>query len=356
MSHPWLDQYPPGVPHTIDVSGYASLNQLLDTSFKQNADRPFSVCMERWMKYSELDDLSRGLGAWLQKQGLEDNARVALMLPNVPTFAVSMAGILRAGYTCVNVNPLYTARELEHQLQDSGAKAMVVIENFGSVLQQCLANTPVQHVILCAMGDQLSWLKGCLVNHVVRKVKNLVPPFQLPHAVRFNQALALDPANPLKPDAAPFQQIEQITRVDNVPGIYDAGFYNIGLRTASEALGVGRVDPYGTTLSYARQFLMMMQFLRVPDEVKPPFCIPEPPIPVNPLLPPDKPKVCTPLTDGSRAVVELAVEARVRRAAVLVEWPGLVGPQIAKVTSPRLTRSSSVSRFCENPSTSLCRK
>jgi cytochrome c peroxidase len=119
----------------------------------------------------------------------------------------------------------------------------------------------------------------------------------------------LDPANPLKPDAAPFQQIEQITRVDGMPGIYDAGFYNIGLRPPSEDIGVGGTDPYGWTLSYARQFLMMLQFLRVPDEVKPPFCLPDPPVPVNPLLPPDLPKVCTPMTPGSHAVLDGAFKA-----------------------------------------------
>ena len=180
MSHPWLDQYPPGVPHTIDVSGYASLNQLLDTSFKQNADRPFSVCMERWMKYSELDDLSRGLGAWLQKQGLEDNARVALMLPNVPTFAVSMAGILRAGYTCVNVNPLYTARELRHQLQDSGATAIIILENFAHTLEEVIDQTAVKTVLVASMGDLLGGWYGHWITFAVRHLAKMVPAFELP--------------------------------------------------------------------------------------------------------------------------------------------------------------------------------
>ena len=180
MSHPWLDQYPPGVPHTIDVSGYASLNQLLDTSFKQNADRPFSVCMERWMKYSELDDLSRGLGAWLQKQGLEDNARVALMLPNVPTFAVSMAGILRAGYTCVNVNPLYTARELRHQLLDSGATAIIILENFAHTLEEVIDQTAVKTVLVASMGDLLGGWYGHWITFAVRHLAKMVPAFELP--------------------------------------------------------------------------------------------------------------------------------------------------------------------------------
>ena len=114
MEKIWLKSYPPGVPHDIQPEQYRSVSHMLEESFKKNAQRPFSVCMDRWMSYGELDSLSSSLGAWLQSQGLEPGARVALMLPNIPQFAVTMAAILRAGYTCVNVNPLYTARELEH--------------------------------------------------------------------------------------------------------------------------------------------------------------------------------------------------------------------------------------------------
>ena len=120
MEKYWLKSYPEGVPHDIDPEQYRSLTQLLEESFKKNAARPFSVCMERWMTYGQLDELSAALGAWLQAQGLEPGARVAIMLPNIPQFAVTMAAVLRAGYTCVNVNPLYTARELEHQLRGLG--------------------------------------------------------------------------------------------------------------------------------------------------------------------------------------------------------------------------------------------
>ena len=130
MDKPWLEHYPQDIPHAVDPSQYRSLTQLLDESFKKNASRPFSVCMERWMSYGQLDEFSGALGAWLQAQGLEPDARVAIMLPNIPQLAVSMAGMLRAGYSCVNVNRLYTARELEHQLNDSGATVIVILENF----------------------------------------------------------------------------------------------------------------------------------------------------------------------------------------------------------------------------------
>ena len=145
---PWLKHYPPGVPSTIDPGQYQSLAQLLEDSFRKNAARPFSVCMGRWMSYQQLDQRSAALGAWLQRLGLEPDARVAIMLPNIPQFPVTMAGVLRAGYTCVNVNPLYTARELEHQLKDSGATAIVVLENFAHVLAEVIERTPVRHVVL----------------------------------------------------------------------------------------------------------------------------------------------------------------------------------------------------------------
>ena len=198
MEKTWLKSYPPGVPHDIDPDQYRSVPHLLEESFRQHAASPFSVCMDRWMTYGELDHHSAALGAWLQSLGLAPDARVAIMLPNVPQFGVTMAGVLRAGFTCVNVNPLYTARELEHQLKDSGAKAIVIIENFAHTLQACKAATPVQHVVLCTMGDQLGLIKGAIVNYVVRKVKKLVPPFSLPGAVRFNDALSKGMRSPFQ--------------------------------------------------------------------------------------------------------------------------------------------------------------
>ena len=189
-NRPWLSAYPEGVPAEIDTSGYRSLVELMQESFQRHGDRVAYSFLGRRLSFAELDQRSRQLGAYLQSLGLVRGDRVALMLPNVLQYPIAVAAVLRAGFVVVNVNPLYTARELDYQLKDSGAKAIVIIENFGTVLQQCLSNTPVQHIVLCAMGDQLGWLKGLLVNHVVRKVKKMVPAFELPGAVRFNEALA----------------------------------------------------------------------------------------------------------------------------------------------------------------------
>ncbi|WP_137892359.1 long-chain-fatty-acid--CoA ligase [Ramlibacter sp. 2FC] len=186
----WLSSYPPGVPADIDPGQYRSLVALMEESFQKYADRTAYSFMGQEISYARTDALSRALAAYLQGLGLAKGERVAIMMPNVPQYPVAVAAILRAGYVVVNVNPLYTPRELEHQLKDSGAKAIIIIENFAKTLEQCIANTPVQHVVLCTMGDQLGLLKGAVVNYVVRHVKKLVPPFQLPGAVRFNDALA----------------------------------------------------------------------------------------------------------------------------------------------------------------------
>lgn len=176
----WLKSYPPGVPETVDPAQYRSLTQLLEESFRKNASRPFSVCMEHWMTYRQLDELSGALGAWLQSLGLERGARIAIMLPNIPQFAVTMAAVLRAGYTCVNVNPLYTARELEHQLRDSGATAIVILENFASTLEEVIEHTQVRQVVLASMGDLLGFWYGRWITFAVRHLAKMVPAFRLP--------------------------------------------------------------------------------------------------------------------------------------------------------------------------------
>ncbi len=187
---PWLTAYPEGVPAEIDASAYSSLVDLMQESFRQFGDRTAFSFLGRSLTYTELDRLSQVFAAYLQSLGLVLGDRVAIMLPNTLQYPIAVAAVLRAGFVVVNVNPLYTPRELEFQLKDSGAKAIVILENFGATLQDCLARTPIQHVVLCAMGDRLGWLKGLLVNHVVRRVKKMVPPFELPNAVRFNEALA----------------------------------------------------------------------------------------------------------------------------------------------------------------------
>lgn len=189
-SRPWLSAYPQGVPAEIDPGQYASLVQLMEESFTKHATRPAYSFMGKEVSYGQTDSLSRALAAYLQGLGLQKGDRVAIMMPNVPQYPVAVAAILRAGFVVVNVNPLYTPRELEHQLKDSGSKAIVIIENFANTLQQCIANTPVKHVVLAAMGDMLGLLKGGLVNYVVRNVKKMVPAYNLPGAVRFNDAVA----------------------------------------------------------------------------------------------------------------------------------------------------------------------
>ena len=186
----WLESYPPGVPADIDPTQYPSLVALMDEAFHRYAPRVAYSFMGRDITFAETEALSRALAAYLQGLGLSKGDRVAIMMPNVPQYPVSVAAILRAGFVVVNVNPLYTARELEHQLKDAGAKAIIIIENFASTLQACLANTQVKHIVLCAMGDQLGMLKGALVNMVVRNVKKMVPEYDLPGAVRFNDAIA----------------------------------------------------------------------------------------------------------------------------------------------------------------------
>jgi long-chain acyl-CoA synthetase len=189
-NRPWLASYPAGVPADVDPSPYASLVQLMEESFRQYGERTAYSFLGKDIRYADTDALSRAFAAYLQGLGLAKGERVAIMMPNVPQYPVAVAAILRAGLVVVNVNPLYTPRELEHQLKDSGAKAIVIVENFAHTLQQCVANTSVQHVVLASMGDQLGFAKGALVNFVVRKVKKLVPPFNLSGAVRFNQAIA----------------------------------------------------------------------------------------------------------------------------------------------------------------------
>ena len=190
MDKIWLKSYPDSVPAEIDCTQYRSVTHLLEESFQKYADRNAFVCMDKFITYRELDQLSRQMGAWLQSKGLQRGARVAIMLPNVLQYPVAMAAILRAGYTVVNVNPLYTPRELQHQLIDSGSEAIIVLENFATTVEQVLPHTQVKHVIVATMGDLLGGLKGTIVNFVVRKIKKMVPAFSLPGAISFNKMLA----------------------------------------------------------------------------------------------------------------------------------------------------------------------
>jgi acyl-CoA synthetase (AMP-forming)/AMP-acid ligase II len=224
MERIWLKNYPPGVPHDIDTTQYKSLTDLLERAFREHGNSPFSVCMNRWMSYKQLDELSTALGAWLQNKGLEPGSRVAIMLPNLPQFAVTMAAILRAGYTCVNVNPLYTARELEHQLKDSGATAIVILENFAATLQDVIERTAVQHVALASIGDLLGPINGRWLSFAVRHLAKMVPPFELPLSggrtvTPFNQAIAQGRRLSLRPVAQTMDDIAFLQYTGGTTGL-----------------------------------------------------------------------------------------------------------------------------------------
>jgi acyl-CoA synthetase (AMP-forming)/AMP-acid ligase II len=224
MERIWLKNYPPGVPHEIDTTQYKSLTDLLERAFREHGNNPFSVCMNRWMSYKQLDELSTALGAWLQNKGLEPGSRVAIMLPNLPQFAVTMAAILRAGYTCVNVNPLYTPRELEHQLKDSGASAIVILENFAATLQEVVERTSVQHVVLASIGDLLGPWNGRWLTFAVRHLAKMVPPFELPLSggrtvTPFNKAIAQGRGLPLRPTTQTMDDIAFLQYTGGTTGL-----------------------------------------------------------------------------------------------------------------------------------------
>ncbi|MGA7811505.1 long-chain fatty acid--CoA ligase [Caballeronia sp.] len=188
MEKIWLKSYPRGVPDEIDPTRYNSVSELLADSFRANREKRAFVSMGQALTYGKLDALSTHLAAWFQSRGLKPGARIAIMMPNVLQYPVALAAILRAGYVVVNVNPLYTPRELEHQLKDSGAEAIIVLENFARTVQAVAKNTPIKHVVVASMGDLLG-AKGLIVNFVVRRVKKLVPAWDLPAHVSFNEAL-----------------------------------------------------------------------------------------------------------------------------------------------------------------------
>ena len=224
MEKIWLKSYPPGVPHDINPEQYRSVAHLLEESFRKHAISPFSVCMDRWMNYGELERLSGALGAYLQGLGLQPGARVAIMLPNIPQFGVTMAAVLRAGYTCVNVNPLYTARELEHQLKDSGATAIVILENFAHTLADVVDHTNVQHVVMASMGDLLGFWFGKWITFAVRHLAKMVPAYDLPltngrKVVTFKKALALGERRTLAPSTATLDSIAFLQYTGGTTGL-----------------------------------------------------------------------------------------------------------------------------------------
>ena len=185
MDRIWLKHYPAGVPADVNVDQYSSLVELMETGFHEHAQRNAYAFMDRYFTFADIDRYSTAFAAWLQGRGLKPGARVAIMMPNVVQYPIALAGVLRAGCVVVNVNPLYTPRELEHQLKDSGAEAIVILENFASTLQQVIGKTAVKHVVVASVGDMLGFPKGAIVNFVLRNVKKMIPAYTLPGHVRF---------------------------------------------------------------------------------------------------------------------------------------------------------------------------
>ena len=221
---PWLNAYPPGVPGEVAVDTYSSLVPLLEESWTTHAKRDAAACMGVRITYGEVDERSKALGSWLQSQGLKRGDRVAVMMPNVPQYLVAIGAILRVGGVVVNVNPLYTARELQHQLADSGATVIVVLENFAHTLEAVIARTDVRHVVLASMGDMLGFAKGRLVNFVLRHIKKMVPEFRLPQGegksvTRFNMAVAQGTRSALQPVAVGLDDIAFLQYTGGTTGV-----------------------------------------------------------------------------------------------------------------------------------------
>ena len=218
MEKIWLKSYPPGVPAEIDVNQYASLREVLEESCAKFGSRPAYSCMGRTITFAELDRLSAAFGAFLQARGVTKGARVALMMPNVLQYPVCLFGILRVGCTVVNVNPLYTPRELEHQLDDSGAEMIVVVENFAHTLAEVLSKTEVKHVIVTTIGEMLG-LKGMLVDFVLRYVKKMIPAWEIPGATRLSDALAEGGKRKLEPVAIGHEDIAFLQYTGGTTGV-----------------------------------------------------------------------------------------------------------------------------------------
>ncbi len=215
----WLKSYGPGVPADIDVNRYPNLVAMLDESYKKYADRVAYTFMGKQVSYAQIDSQSRAFAGYLQSLGLAKGDRVAVMMPNVPQYPVAVAGILRAGLVLVNVNPLYTPRELEHQLKDSGAKAIVILENFATTLEAVQAQTPVKHVVVAAMGDMLGLVKGTLVNYVVRNKRKMVPAYALAGHVKFNAAVAAGTGKPMTTPALKADDVAVLQYTGGTTGV-----------------------------------------------------------------------------------------------------------------------------------------
>jgi len=254
-ARPWLNSYPEGMPAEIGPLGAASIGDLLAEACRQHGERPAFTCMGKSLSFAELERQSSKLGGYLQSVGLKDGARVALMMPNVLQYPVAMMAVLRAGCTVVNVNPLYTARELEHQLNDAGAEAIVILENFATTMQAIAGRTKVKHIIVASMGDLLG-LKGLLVNFVVRRVKKMVPEWSLPGHITFNDALKAGATKTFRPARIDGEDVAFLQYTGGTTGVAKGATLlhrNVLANVAQNALWVQdayRIKPKPDKLTY----------------------------------------------------------------------------------------------------------
>ncbi len=245
MDRIWLKSYPAGIPADIDVDEFASLGALFENSAGQFGSRTAYINMDKAVSYAELDRLTRDFAAYCQSVlGLERGARIAVMMPNVLQYPICIFGALRAGLTVVNCNPLYTPRELEHQLNDSGAEAIVVVENFAHVLQEVLSRTGVKHIVVTGLGDMLGTVKGGLVNFVVRHVKKLVPAFSLPQATGFKTALSRGAAAAFTPVAVNHDDIAFLQYTGGTTGVAKGAMLSHGNIIANLQQAHAWLKPY----------------------------------------------------------------------------------------------------------------
>ncbi len=255
MQKPWLQSYPPGVPPEIDFGDFHSIRDILETSCARFPDLPAFSCLGREMSYRELDRLSTDFGAWLQNgAGLAKGARIAFMMPNLLQYPVAIFGALRAGLIGVNCNPLYTARELEHQLNDSGAEAIVILENFAHTLEEAIGRTKVKTVVVARVGDLLGFPKGLVANLVVRHVKKAVPAFSLPAAVPFRRALAAGRSMRLAPPPLDLEDIAFLQYTGGTTGVSKGAMLTHGnlvgnLLQVSTWVGTGLEDGRETVIT-----------------------------------------------------------------------------------------------------------
>lgn len=220
MSHAWFSSYEQGVPHEININEYKSIPDILEQSFVKFTDRPSFHCMGKTFTFTEIDYLSKKFSSYLQNDlGLEKGARVALMMPNILQYPIALFGVLRAGMVAVNINPLYTERELEHQLKDSQSQAIIIFENSAQILQKVISKTEVKHVITTSIGDLLGFPKSLIVNFVIKHVKKMVPAWSLPGSIKFNDALAIGNADKFSKPTVTLEDIAFLQYTGGTTGV-----------------------------------------------------------------------------------------------------------------------------------------